>query len=127
VLSFGCQESQWVEIRELMVFMIMGKSPYEILQTMIERIIIPKYPFLKIKDIDSYALTNLREYDVRFIVNKKLEPEIQMEIDTEVKNLFKMAGLDEKERHLRNKIATWFKTPRAKDWSFHAKPGYEHI
>lgn len=105
----------------------MASSPYDIIKNMVERIILPKYPFLKLKDIDSFALTNLREYDVRFITKTKLEPEVQMEIDTEMKNLFKMAGLDEKERHLRNKICVWFKTPREKEWNFHSKPGYEHI
>ena len=102
-------------------------SPYEIIQKLIERIIIPKYPFLKLKDIDSYMLTNNREYDVRFLVKQKLEPEVQQEIDSDVKNLFKMAGLNEVERYTRNKICVWFKTPRQKDWSFHAKSGYEHI
>ena len=102
-------------------------SPYEIIETLVERIIIPKYPFLKIKDIDSYALTNVREYDVRLITKRKVDAETQMEIDTEVKNLFKMAGLDENEISKRNKIAVWFKTPAQKDWSFTAKPGYEHI
>lgn len=105
----------------------MEMSPYEVIRTMVDRIIIPKYPFLKLYDIDSYFLTNNEEYDVRFITPKKLEPEIQMEIDTEVKNLFKMAGLDEKKRYLRNKICVWFRTPRQKDWSFHSNPGYEHI
>lgn len=105
----------------------MKKSPYDIIRVLIEKFILPKYPFLKIKDIDSYFLTNNREYDVRFITPKKLEPEVQMEIDTEIKNLFRMAGLDEKERYTRNKIAVWFKTPNAKDFSFHAHPGYDHI
>ena len=105
----------------------MDMSPFEVIRTMVDRIIIPKYPFLKLYDIDSYFLTNNEEYDVRFITQKKLEPEIQMEIDTEVKNLFKMAGLDEKKRYLRNKICVWFRTPRQKDWSFHSNPGYEHI
>lgn len=102
-------------------------SPYEIIRIMVERIVIPKYPFLKLHNIESYYLTNNEEYDVRFITPKKLEPEVQMEIDSEVKNLFKMAGLDEKKRHLRNKICVWFKTPRQKDWSFHSKQGYEHV
>lgn len=105
----------------------MTKSPYDIIRMLVERVLIPKYPFLKLHNIDSYVLTNNREYDIRFIVKKKLEPHVQEEIDTEIKNLFRVAGLDEKERHTRNKIVTWFKTPRQKDWSFHARPGYEHI
>ena len=105
----------------------MKKSAYDIIRNLIEKIIIPKYPFLKLNDIDSYILTNWREYDVRFITPKKLGPEVQMEIDSEIKSLFKMASLDDVERHQRNKIVTWFKTPRAKEWSFHSPPNYEHI
>lgn len=105
----------------------MSKSPYDIIRMLVDRVILPKYPFLKLHDIDSYFLTNNREYDVRFITKQKLEPQLQMEIDTEIKNLFKVASLDEKERYTRNKIAVWFKTPRSKDWSFHANPNYEHI
>ena len=103
-------------------------SPYDIIRRLIESFILPKYPELKIHDIDSFALSNNREYDVRFTVRKKPEPEIQQEIDAEMKNLFKMAGLDEIEinRYRRNKIQVWFKTPQGKEWSFHSKPGYEH-
>lgn len=105
----------------------MSKSPYDIIRMLVERVILPKYTFLKLHDIDSYFLTNNRVYDVRFMTKQKLEPELQMEIDTEIKNLFKVAGLDEKERYTRNKISVWFKTPRSKDWSFHANPNYDHI
>ena len=97
-----------------------------ILKTLIERIILPKYPFLKLKEIDNYYLSNHTTYDVRFITPKKVEASIQQEIDTELKNLFKMAGLDEKERYTRNKLMAWFKTPREKSWSFHSQPNYEH-
>ena len=103
------------------------KSPYDIIRNLIEKIILPKYPFLKLYDIDSYFLTNNREYDVRFITKTKLDSKLQEQIDTEVKSLFKMSGLDQVERHTRNKIATWFKTPRAKDFSFHASYNYDHI
>jgi len=103
------------------------KSPYDIIRNLIEKIVIPKYPFLKLEDVDSFYLTNYREYDVRFITPKKLDPEVQMEIDSEIKSLFKMVSLDEVERYQKNKIATWFKTPRAKEWSFHSLANYEHI
>lgn len=105
----------------------MTKSPYDIIKIFVEKIILPKYPFLKLYDIDSFYLTNNREYDVRFLTKEKLEPEVQMEIDSDVKSLFKMASLDEIERHTRNKIGVWFKKPRQKEWTFHAKPGYEHM
>lgn len=104
----------------------MRETQINILKTLIERIIIPKYPFLKLKEIDNYYLTNHTTYDVRFITPKKIDASIQQEIDTELKNLFKMAGLDEKERHTRNKLMVWFKTPREKSWSFKSQGNYEH-
>ena len=97
---------------------------------MVERIILPKYQTLSIESIDSYLLTANREYDVRFYTTRKIPPEVQEEIDTEVKNLFKMAGLDEYEdrRNRRNIVAVWFKRRGAKDFSFHSTtPGYNHI
>jgi len=104
----------------------MRETQINILKTLIERIIIPKYPFLKLKEIDNYYLTNHTTYDVRFITPKKIDASIQQEIDTELKNLFKMAGLDEIERYSRNKLMAWFKTPREKSWSFHSLQNYEH-
>lgn len=101
-------------------------SPYDIIKKFVEKIILPKYPFLKLKDIDSYALTNYREYDVRFLTSEPLESDVQMEIDTEVKTLFKMVGLDNVERYTKNKIVVWFKEPRRKEWTFKSSPGYEH-
>lgn len=101
-------------------------SPYDIIRKLVEKIILPKYPFLKLKDIDSYALTNYTEYDVRFLTSEPLESDVQMEIDTEVKTLFKMVGLDNVERYTKNKICVWFKQPRQKDWTFKSAPGYEH-
>jgi len=56
-----------------------------------------------------------------------LEPEVKMEIDSEIKSLFKMASLDEVEKYQKNKIVTWFKTPRAEEWSFKGIGNYEHI
>lgn len=104
----------------------MNKSPYDIIRYFVEKIILPKYPFLKLESIDSFVLTNYREYDIRFKVKKKLDPNVQTEIDSDVKDLFRMASLDEKERWLRNRVKTWFKTPNSKEWSFHGRPGYEH-
>ena len=72
-------------------------------------------------------MTNLVEFDVRFITRKKLDETLQMDIDTEVKNIFRMAGLDDIEKRVRNKVAVWFKAPNGKSWVFKSKPGYEHI
>lgn len=101
------------------------KSPYDIIRTLVESLILPKYPFLKLVDVDSYRLTNVREYDVRFHTKKKMEPSEQAEIFDEIKTLFKMAGLNEKEFIFQNKINVWFKHPRAKDFSIHLPDGYK--
>lgn len=100
------------------------KSPYEIIKILVDSVILPKYPFLKLVDIDSYRLTNVREYDVRFHTKKKIEPSEQAEIFDEMKTLFKMAGLNEREFIYQNKIHVWFKHPRAKDFSRHLPNGY---
>lgn len=107
----------------------MEKSPYDIIRIMIEKIILPKYPKLKIDSIDSMNFGDRREYDVRIRVPKKLSPEIQMEIDTELKKIFKMASLDvvDSGKNYPNSIAVWFKTPNQKDWTFHSKQDYKHI
>jgi len=99
----------------------------EIIRKLVERVILPKYPFLKLYQIDSYNLTQLKEYDVRLITKKRLDEKMQMEIDTEIKNLFTMAGLDSIERFQRNKVVTWFKAPNGKSWTFKSGPDYKHI
>lgn len=95
---------------------------------MIERLIIPQYPSVKIHTIDSYKLTNHTEYDVYLLTKNKLPIEDQMRIDSEVKNFFKMAGLDKvgEKKTQKDNILVWFKTPRAKEWSFHGSSDYKH-
>lgn len=86
-------------------------------------LILPKYPFLTLDRVDTYSITDIRVFDVRFITKKTLEAQLQMEIDTEIKNLFKMIGAGEK--NVRFSIHSWFKTPRQKEWSFTSTPGYD--
>lgn len=99
----------------------------EILRRLVDRVIIPKYPFLKLDKIDDFHLSQQNEYDVRFITKKKLDAETQTEIDTEIKNLFTMAGLDDIQKYKRDTVVTWFKAPNGKSWTFLGKPGYIHI
>jgi hypothetical protein len=103
-------------------------SPYDIIRKLIEKIIIPAYPELKLNDVDSFAVSYRRNYGVRFITKTKLPTETQVKIDTELKNLFKAASLDETEigRYRPNTISVWFKTPREKEFSFRAPTNYEH-
>jgi hypothetical protein len=51
-----------------------------------------------------------------------------MKIDSEVKNFFKMAGLDKisPNKTKNDTILVWFKTPRAREWSFHGTANYKH-
>ena len=103
-------------------------SPYDIIKRMVESIILPKYPELKFHDIDSYPTPHSREYSLRFRTRKKLPAEVQVQINEDVKSLFKMAGLDEAEnvKYRPNTIKVWFKTPNAKDWSFTSPHDYKH-
>lgn len=110
--------------KQLIITLDNKKSPYEIITILVERIILPKYPFLTIKDVDSFSAVNRREYEVRFLIKKKIPAEIQVKIDEEVKDLFKMAGLDEIEKHRPNTIEVWFKTPKEKDYSFSSTSDY---
>jgi len=106
----------------------MGKSPYDILKNMVEKIILPKYPTIELSDVDSLFLGSRRYYEVRFITKKELDVETQEEIDSEIKTLFKMASLDQPDRGYFNPsiIKTWFKTPRQKEYSFKSRPNYSH-
>lgn len=106
----------------------MSKSPYDILQHMVEKIILPKYPTIRLSDVDSLFFAGRRYYDVRFITKKELDSEIQEEIDSELKTIFKMASLDQPDgfNNYPNVIRAWFKTPRQKNYSFTAGPNYSH-
>ena len=103
-------------------------SPDETIKRLVETLILPKYPELKLVNVDSWSVTSYRTYNVRFMVKKKLPSELQQEIDTEVKTLFKMASLDEREqgRYEKNVIMVWFKTPREKHYTFSSEIGYNH-
>ena len=103
----------------------MGKSPYEIIKTIIDRLIIRQYPFLEIVDIDSFAWMGHRSYSVNFLTSEKLDSNIQMEIDTEIKQLFKMTGLDSDPKE-KTSISVWFKAPGEKDFTFTSDPTYKH-
>lgn len=107
----------------------MGKKYYNIIRTLLERFILPKYPFLKLKEIDSYVFSfrgdhNI-QFSIRFIVPKKIPMDIQEEIDTEVQSLFKLSNLDKIDENTTGEINIWFKTPREKEFSFHFSPEYK--
>lgn len=101
----------------------------EIITRLINRVVLNIYPKLKISDISVTKWYNTKYYNVKLLTPKKLDSNTQEEIDTEIKNLFRMASLDsiEGENHHKNKISTWFKTPKGKDWTFNSNYGYKHI
>lgn len=73
----------------------------EIIENVIRKVIIKKYPFLTLdKVVDKFSdLPNLRYmtgnlYVCRFKSDECLSEKEHMEIDTEVKNLFKMLGFE---------------------------------
>ena len=104
----------------------MKKPNTKLLKELIERIILPKFQSLKLHEIKIYPLTNFYEYDVRFLTKKKLSVNEQAEIIREMNTLFKMAALDSisPNKTEKDKIIVWFKTPKAKEFSFSAnQPG----
>jgi hypothetical protein len=107
----------------------MDKSPYDIIQTLVDRLILPKYPIIKSYQVDSFMYGwKGRKYEVRFITKKKMVTKDQEEIDSELKTLFKMASLDhiDDKHKSNNKIQAWFKTTREKEYSFTSNPNYSH-
>jgi hypothetical protein len=102
-------------------------TPNEIIKRLVEKVILPKYPEIKLNDVEDYTFGGRKMYDVRFINKTKLPKETQTEIHNEVKSLFVMSGLNlnDKTDYLPNIIKVWFKTPREKYYSFHHPFNYE--
>jgi hypothetical protein len=74
-------------------------SPYDIIRKMITAIILRQYPQIEsIGYIDSNNLGGVRMYSVGLIMNEHIEPPVQMEINKEIKKLFRMASLDVKSK-----------------------------
>ena len=106
----------------------MNKSPYDIIRHLVEKLVLPKHPTVTLSEVDSLFWGGRRVYDVRFLTKKELDSEIQEEIDTEIKTIFKMTSLDqiESSNGNRNIIRAWFKTPRQHNYNFTAGPNYSH-
>ena len=108
------------------------KDNSEVLRKLIERVILPKYNKLShIEDIEVIA-SDFRgdSYFVNIVTNECLSTEEMMEIDTEVKTLFKMASLtnvsDNPFNIGGNKVMLFFDCGDGKGFVFSSKYGYIH-
>lgn len=106
----------------------MNEQEVKVLRNLIDKLILPKYKYISLNNIDAFDYRSNIGYNVNFITLYDLDSLLQMEIDTEVKKLFKMASLDTPEdgRFRRNHVSCWFKTPRQKEFKFTSKIGYIH-
>jgi hypothetical protein len=94
----------------------------DILSKIVQRFILPKYDFLSLIKVDEVIYGAKRSYEVHFKSKIKIPPELQKEIDIEVKNIFRMLPTEEDEYH--NKSMVWFKQPRERYFSFHGPYDY---
>lgn len=101
------------------------------IETIIGRIIVPIYPEItdfKVKDlwedegIDSWLGDN---YTVDITTSECLPSKKQMEIDTEIKTLFKMVSPDKK-MHKEPKISSFFDCGDGEGFTFESDYGYKH-
>ncbi len=100
-------------------------------KNIIERIIVPSYPEItdfEVKDLfegagyDSWLGLN---YTVDITTSECLSSKKQMEIDTEIKTLFKMLSLDKKKRK-EPKISCFFDCGDGEGFVFNSDYGYKH-
>ena len=108
------------------------KDNSKVLKKLIEKVILPKYNKLShIEDIEVIA-SDFRgdSYFVNIVTNECLSTEEMMEIDTEVKTLFKMASLtnvsDNPFNIGGNKVMLFFDCGDGEGFVFSSKHGYIH-
>ena len=101
------------------------------LKTVIKKLIIPQYPELtefEVKDLwegggyDSWLGLN---YTVDITTSECLSSKKQMEIDTEIKTLFKMLSPDKK-KYKELKISSFFDCGDGQGFVFSSEYGYNH-
>jgi hypothetical protein len=108
------------------------KDNREVITNLIEKLVIPKFPkIISIEDIEHYS-SGFRgdSYFVNMATSECLESEEQVEIDTLVKQLFKMASLDSANKSDFNlysdKIMVFFDCGNGDGFVFSAPFGYKH-
>lgn len=92
----------------------MDKTPEELLEFYIQKYILPKYDFLKLKGIEKELWGLKTKYSVKFITSKKLDIDTQKKIDTDIEKIFSSIGVDVKSDLYKSEISVWYKTPREK-------------
>lgn len=84
-------------------------SPYDILKVLVEKVILPKYPFLEIESIDSEINSRTRVYNITFLTSKPMDLPLEYEVYQQTKRLFKMAAIDSGMNYKPSEIDVWFK------------------
>ena len=83
------------------------KEKEDILRRMIETIVVPKYPEIEDIIISSDFFRGMRRYGVLLLTNTT-EYSIEKKISEEIKTLFKMASLNEKQINGRDYVDVSF-------------------
>ena len=102
------------------------------LKTVIKKLIIPQYPELtefEVRDLfaDEYIESWLgNNYVVDFYTSECLSTKKQMEIDSEVKTLFKMLSPDKQMYNKEPKVSSFFDCGDGQGFVFSSEYGYNH-
>lgn len=103
---------------------------YQVIKRIVNLIILPEYPELKFDKIEDTTSSHRRNRKIEFAVyfksKKNLTSEEQMEIDTELKSAFQMAGFYQRNPEQDVRILAWFKLPNEKNYSFWPSLDYRH-
>lgn len=81
----------------------MPSIPTDKVRTVIEKIILPKYPFIEIKSIIVRELTHSFFWDFNFSIPYGLEHSTKLKIIYDMESVFKMLGLNEVEKYKESK------------------------
>ena len=102
------------------------------IETVIKKLIMPQYPELtkfEVRDLfaDEYIESWLgNNYVVDFYTSECLSTKKQMEIDSEVKTLFKMLSPDKKMYNKEPKVSSFFDCGDGQGFVFSSEYGYNH-
>ena len=102
------------------------------IETVIKKLIIPQYPELTEFEVrDLFADENMElflgySYVVDFYTSECLSTKKQMEIDSEVKTLFKMLSPDKQMYNKEPKVSSFFDCGDGQGFVFSSEYGYNH-
>jgi hypothetical protein len=108
------------------------KNNIEVITNLIEKLVMPKFPKITgIEDIEHFS-SGFRgdSYYVHMTTSEYLESEEQVEIDSLIKQLFKMASLDSANQNPfkldTDKIMSFFDCGDGEGFNFNSPFGYTH-